>query len=271
MRRCVSLLLVLLALFGTLSGCSEEKTQTEAVYTVYESGGKWYMKTGESTASVGAVVTAGVQDINELPLGWPLYASVPEMRDAIMSGELEPWLVQWLRETAPAGEPIPLCDMDALYEAVLPERLTCTGVLFAGDRMEFPFTGRNISGRAYIFYDRTEYQHYSRQCVWAGAPRLTLTAEVRHETARVLLCEMSERERLTALYGWEVCYELDTGDGVMFVYEPFQAGNSKELRTIEMLGRKGEVYYRIVMQFRGEVPTVRWLSQFGIKPLEGAY
>lgn len=265
MRRIVGFIVALLFFFGTFSGCSGEETHID--YSVYEKNGSWYMKTA-LPASVGAAVTAAAQDVNEIPVDWPSYASVEEMRTAIMDGKLEPWMVRWLQQTAPAGEPIPICNMAALYEAVLPERLTCSGVLFAGDRLEFPFTGRDISGKLYIFYDRAEYQHYSRLYSANDGFRLTLTPEVRHETARALFGKMGERERLAALYGMELYYELDTGHGIVYISEPFCDQDANRVRTLEMHGRKDDVYYRVIFQFHGETPTVRWLSQFDIQPVE---
>ena len=257
----------LVVLCCVLPGCAEDDVQT--AYTVYQADGCWYIKTDAGLPESVADAHGDEELLRSMAGQWCRYESVAQLREEVLRGGLRQRHLQWLQCTAYPDKPILICDMEALYEPVFPEELMYDYVLFKGDCLEFPVwqSRTGVSrGSVYIYYDSKEYlalfQNYKGG---ADAPCLTFDGEVPNRPARALLDEQGIALNEGALY-----YELDTGNGVMFVCEPPVNGDIHG-GIVEIFGAKGTMFFRIVIHCQGPVPTVRWLSQFGIKPLEGAY
>lgn len=260
----IRILATLVILCCLLPGCNSEGI----CYRTYKENGEWYFQFTKEPPRPEIIVFGEYGTFTESPGNdrgaAPVYfASVLEMARTIKSGALHAQSLYLIRN-ALSEDTFQIVDLDALYEPVLPDDLMITDGLFWDlTRCEFQIKGSSsaVEGKFYIDYSLPYY------------PRIPDVGEtVKYE---VILddntADRKARDIILEIYGVKVekesphlCYRLVNGENTYIIKEVSR-------REIIIFAECGSAAMYIKLEGLTGYPTLNWISQFGLKPLEGAY
>ena len=256
LRFCIFAALVVLCC--VLPGCKQE----EAYYRTYNENGEWYLQFTREIPDAG--ILYGIRDMpSEYDANVPIrFESVLEMARTVKSGALS---LEWLDYLAKGtyGDVLQIVDLDALYEPVLPNNVESSDHVYMDlsvCEFELEGNGSNTNG---VFEIRYGIPYYP--IIPEGETvkyQLELNDSTADRKARDIIfeeCGINATSKSP-----ELCYRLISGEDTYTVRE---IGWHKIMILAEWEG------VSIFVSLRGleEIPTLDWIAQFGIKPLEGAY
>ena len=258
MKKHICIFVMIGVLCCVLPGCKQE----DPLYRVYKENGEWYMEIPrEIERPDNYVHVDGLRDLSSL-YDFPIrFRSVLEMKRTVESGALPVEYLYELQQKRPETV-FQIVDLDALYEPVFPEDIKEPDfVIMNLSVCEFEMTGKedNLRGEFEIRYGP------SRSVISEGEIvkyDLVLNENTAERKARDIIfeeCGINATSKSP-----ELCYRLISGEDTYTVRE---IGWHKIMILAEWEG------VSIFVSLRGlkELPTLDWIAQFGIKPLEGAY
>ena len=256
LRFCIfAALVVLCCLFP---GCKQE----EPYYRTYKENGEWYLQFTREIPDAG--ILYGIREMpSEYDANVPIrFESVLEMAKIVKSGALSLERLHYL-DVLTYEDTLQIVDLDALYEPVLPNNVESSDHVcmdLSVCEFEVKGEGNNING---IFEIRYGIPYYP--IIPEGETvkyQLELNDSTADRKARDIIfeeCGINATSKSP-----ELCYRLISGEDTYTVRE---IGWHKIMILAEWEG------VSIFVSLRGleELPTLDWIAQFGIKPLEGAY
>lgn len=209
---------------------------------------------------------------------YPCFASLTEMREAIVTGSISEKEMQTVFNTAKRCEDgsIQICNVDKLYECVLPSELSVIHITWAGAMYDYRVSGLIASG-SFICLNEQDYQDNidSQYKDFLDNDRLKITKEEYKEDRSAMVYHYAG-ERSNGKY---ICYEIGTGDKRITVQEAYRFSAGEEAVTtdytmldsdevpdnVRLWITDGAGYASVLLNGFSERPSMEWLSQFGLR------
>lgn len=189
---------------------------------------------------------------------YPKFSSVQEMKKKLSEGDISEAEIEELRRATQQGT-YAICNINDLYEAVLPEDVEQTMVRFLGTAYDFTFRGSEEGVMVCVSEDVYESEwnrHYKGTNLSKGCI-LLLTETVADRNAEVRHYTYAGTESK------QVFYTYETAHGQQRVYEMYIDGN---LSTIYIFGESNGSFYIVsTSSDMLERPSIDWMSSFYLK------
>lgn len=243
-----------------VAGESQPATETTAAappvidtgkYTIYWENEKCYMAfppvTQSDTKEEHFVVSAQ----------YPEFSSVQEMKKKLSEGDLSEAEIEELRRVTQQGT-YEICNINDLYEAVLPENVELTMVRFLGTAYDFTFRGSE--GGAMYCVSEEIYEsgwEHGYKGIGIGKESVLLSTET--------VADRNAEVRTYAYAGLEikrVFYTHETVHGQQRVYETYRDG---KLSCLYLFGESNGAFYIVVIPGPSQRPSLEWLASFYLK------
>ena len=162
---------------------------------------------------------------------------------------------------------IEICNLENLYECVMPSGMKLKNVVWRGDSYYFNFTSETVWGAIYCC-DEDAVQTEMVYKDFLSNPLVTITKqEVIEERAAEVYYYTTSVAELKA-----ICYEIHEGEKHMLVQETYVLGGDCDLEKsstvplrIQFWGTDNSGWFYGGLHGLTERPSVEWLSQFGLK------
>lgn len=260
-----------------LAGCTSKeepganRTYITDYYAVCVDGNQCYIQ-------IDALYQSLQGDEDCLIFEYPCFSTLTEMREAIVTGTISEKEMQTVFNTANRCEDgsIEICNVDKLYECVLPAELSVKHIIWTGIMYDYRVSGSIASG-SFICLNETDYQDNidSQYKDFLDNEQLIITKQ-EYEEDRSAVVYHYTGERSNGKY---ICYEIGTGDKRIIVQEVYRFGVGKEALTtddttlvsdevpdnVRLWITDGSGYASVLLNGFSERPSVEWLSQFGLR------
>lgn len=253
-------------------------------YTVYEENEQWYIDSNAGIPIKDDIKfdSDGTPHLVYSTSEYPCFSTVSQMRSVILNGELTVDNLQWLQLLVPENAPIPICNLDDLYEPTLPEGITTQAFYLAGnpnywDSYTCALQGEGFSSGSFTAYysmdsflAELEKDYLDKVSIYGInklEPKIIASEENADKTVWQIVAEMGKPyDRLSVK---ELCYQLDSGANILYVCEPYIVSpNNPKHRVLHIFVMHENVGFAFVLLGIQETPTIEWLSQFGVISVE---
>ena len=268
MKKAIIILICVFLLSTLLCGCSFNTKETiqydTPLYSITAKDGLYNLTPKNPLSDIDA------------SMRWPLpqFQSVAEMRQGIISGsftENELYALS-LRSPSAAGG-IEICDVNNLYHCTAPADLNLKCITWCGKYYDFAFSGETVWGgvNCYNKEDYTEKYDREYQFFFTNPYITLLKQEENNERSATIYYGNTDVAELKF-----ICYEIRVGNKKMFVQEIYRLKHNNDKvevssevpQRVEFWGEEnGGYFYGNFFDFT-ERPSVEWLSEFGITPLD---
>lgn len=206
------------------------------------------------------------------------FPSVAAMKHAILTNSFSKAELQIIKNSFSKNENgIMICDLNRLYEPVLPEGYTLDGVTWEGAGYELKIKGNEASGGGHIQFRSQDtwdsvYQYEMEQLskfnllqqessTYDGASSETYVYTTGAAKLKdVYLTIPSENRSTPTKVIMHYCLEHS---------DPEYSVSDTVPRTVEIYGEDNGQHFKVLFLSPTTAPTVEWLSSFGITPCVG--
>jgi len=258
MRKLSTLLTIVLSL-SILAGCSS------ANYKLIERNGNYYIRL--SNVPADSPLSSDVSGTLEIRPA-VIFHSIKEMKNDILTGNFtDKELQQIANFNKNAAGNILVCDVNKLYEPMLPSDFTSLKVTWWGSSYEFLLSGSSIAPTStfFTFISSNEYANREDPVTFMQTLDTGIVIEsitpISERNATVVEYQVSASHSIRL-----VSYKILTPVKTLVIYEYYlYNGNEYVFNNLEIWGKQANQCFHIGMYSPTERPSIEWLSQFGIR------
>ena len=264
MNRFLTLALALCLLL--LCGCNKEvpigaEVHSNEQYSIMERDGVFYLQFVDGgAASVdnqSGALTPGTGGI--------AFASVKVMRDRIINGGFSTnQLTSMKGYQKTANGEVAVCNVNALWDVVLPDDLSLEAVLWTGLTYTFNLRGDELEGRLYV----TTEEGYKRmlEMVTLVETENTKFTSVSKEPERNATVTTYEN-KVVGSAGKQIAYTYEENGFAISVFEKYYYDQSESVPfIISVFGEGNGIYYYSQIREFTERPSYEWIKSIGVTP-----
>lgn len=258
--------------FTTDEAISED---TETSYTITVKDGNYYLNFSDGNELINPIEQEGLRSFSLE------FSSLGEMKDSFINNKLTDRQIETMKLGFPKDENgIAICNMNQLYEPVLPPDLVASKILLKGSSYGFTLSNpsiessvKSITGSLSVVSPDTYQECYASEFTnFFNSDTISLDSQI----------EASDRNSIIYNYSTEsgkfrlIQYDIAIGDKLLHVSELYflyldntTAHYSTEISDtvpvqIEICGSENKQYFYIYLSGFTERPSVEWLSSFGL-------
>lgn len=286
MKRCLLVLIVLVFTLNFWTGCSSKmekpteicKEYHNSYYSIINENGRYYLIPKTEVGVQGNTTSVDVYRV----LLFPQFASVADMRQGIITGSYmeedellaEAYLFsfdyQADNEVSTIND-IEICNIDNLYECILPTDLTTRYIEWHGKDYVYKVYGETATGWIYCCdVDQYTAELSSEYKEFLYNPDVTVTEQWDTEERNASVYYVTTVHGNKLKY---ICYEIQEGDKRVFIQETYALELDHDLTEpsadvptmVYFWGTDNSGYFTGWLSDMSERPSLEWLSQFGLR------
>lgn len=260
MKKMICFILVLLLV--SLCGCADREVLSNDIYTIREShDGNYVMSFYDKLTSSSSGLNA-----SQTPPQFT-FDSLADMKRTIQEGNFDKEDQKNIQKFfGNNSTQVPICNLNSLYDAKLPESASVSGVWWFGSSYSLTVRDGDIYGTVKpTTKERVDWEEESWSNRTASNPAISIISEgteAERNASVIVFDAVTVGER------WkEIRYHFTAGDTNLTVLERYQCAVSETVpQAVYLWGLSNGEYVVVTLYGFTERPGYEWLKSIGLKP-----